>query len=39
MILIGFGFAYAFMKKYRFTSLTYVFFMHAIGIQIYIVFT
>ena len=37
MILIGFGYAYTFMKKFQLTALSYVFFMHALGCQLYIV--
>ena len=36
MILLGFGMAYTFMKKFRLSSLCYLFFMHALGTQIYV---
>ena len=37
MILIGFGFAYTFMKRFQLTALCYIFFMHALGSQLYLI--
>ena len=36
MILIGFGFAYCFMKRFQLSALCYIFFMHALGCQLYV---